>query len=181
MRNQALADTLRGLSRELHELRRRVAGQEIRGKVLEVDPAKALARLAIGKTAKGEQVKSPWLPYKQTAGAVKLHNPPSVGQVMTIRSETGDIEQGVVEPFYWNEDNTAPSTDGDKHVLTFGDVTVTLGGGALTFVVDGVTVVISGDGVTINGGRVEHDGLNIGSTHVHGGITPGPQDTLGPR
>jgi phage baseplate assembly protein gpV len=182
MRNlDTLVDTLRALKRETHELRRRIAGVEVRGKVKEVDANKLMLRLEIGKTDTGGSVLSPWVPWKQTAGALKIHSGPSIDQVMVIRSESGDIEQGVAEPFYWSETNPSPSNDLDEHVATLGDVKITLKGDSLLFEIAGVSLEISGAGVTINGGRVEHDGQNIGSTHVHGGVVKGSDDTLGPK
>lgn len=166
-------DAMLTVLERLQEHERRIGGHELRGKVKEVDTKKQLARLVIGKDDDGNEVLSPWLPYKQTAGAVKFHNPPSVGQVMSVRSESGDIEQGLIEPFRWNDENASPSEAEDEHVLTFGDVTVTLTGGNVTFAIGGVTVVVSGGGVTVNGGQIVHDGRNIGSTHKHTGVEPG--------
>jgi phage baseplate assembly protein V len=44
-------------------------------------------------------------------------------------------------------------------------------------VVGGVTVTQTSAGVAITGGTVTHNGKNIGATHVHGGIVPGPANT----
>lgn len=46
--------------------------------------------------------------------------------------------------------------------------------------VGGCTLTISADGFAFSGGRVTHDGLNIGSTHVHGGVKSGSSSTSGP-
>lgn len=40
-------------------------------------------------------------------------------------------------------------------------------GSKFTFKCGGVTMVVSGDGVAITGGKVTHEGKNIGSDHVH--------------
>lgn len=137
---------LLAIMERLQEHERRIGGSELKGKVTHVDPAKQLCRIEIGKDEDGKPVLSPWVTYKQTAGAMKFHNPPSVGQPMVIRSETGDIDQGMAEPFRWNDDNPTPSTDGSTHKMTFGDVTVTI-------VPGGVTIDVGGTGVTITGGE----------------------------
>lgn len=170
---KALSPLLRSAFARLHELERRVAGSEMRGKVTDVDPAKAMVRIEIGKDSDDQPVKSPWTPYKQTAGALKLHNPPSVGQVMAIRSETGDIEQGVAEAFHWSDDNAANSTDGDAHKLTFGDVTIDLTGGGLKLTAGGCVFDFTGTGFVQTGGLQEHDGHNVGKDHLHTEVTPG--------
>lgn len=164
-----LVETLREVNDRVHEQNRRLAGVEMRGKVKQVDTAKKKVRVVIGKDPDGQEVLSPWVPYKQTAGSVKLHNPPSVGQVMGIRSETGDVEQGVAEPFWWSDDNQSPSDAEDEHVLTFGDVKVTLSGGGLKFEAGGVSVDVTGAGLTVTGGDVTHNSKDIGATHKHPG------------
>jgi phage baseplate assembly protein gpV len=104
-------------------------------------------------------------------------------------SPTGDWQQAVALPMTWSDQNQSPSGSGDENVLTFGNVRATIkddltrvvvGGtefeitsGRVHIKVDGVTVEITGGGVSVTGGRVEHDGKNIGSTHIHGGVVPG--------
>lgn len=42
------------------------------------------------------------------------------------------------------------------------------------------SVVIIADSVAITSGSFTHNGVNVGSTHVHGGISPGGSNTSGP-
>ena len=175
----ALSPILRSIIARLQENDRRLAGGEVRGKVTEVNASEAWVRLEIGKDADGNPVLSPKVPYKQTAGALKLHNPPSVGQTMTIRSDSGDIEQGVAEAFHWSDDNPANSTDGEAHKLTFGDVTVDLSSGGLMLTVGGVTFNFTGDGFSQNGGQQKHDNHDVGVTHKHTEVVKG-SDLTGP-
>ena len=142
----AVTEVFRAIFERLQEHERRLGGAEMKGKATHVDPAKQLFRMEIGKDEDGQPVLSPWRPYKQTAGAMKFHNPPSVGQPMVLRSETGDIDQGTGEPFHWNDDNKTPSTDGDTHKMTFGSVTITIEPGR-------VTVDVGGTGIYITGGE----------------------------
>lgn len=168
-----LHTVLRSIYERLQEHDRRLAGNEMRGKVKEVDAKKALVRVAIGKDDTGGDVLSPWLPYKQAAGALKIHSAPSVGQTMAIRSETGDIQQGVAEPFHWNNDNKAPSEKGDEHILTFGDVKMTLIDGGFTLGIGGTNFKFSADGFIQNGGKIEHDGHLVDKDHVHTEVVAG--------
>lgn len=50
-------------------------------------------------------------------------------------------------------------------------------GASMSFSVGGVSVTISAAGMTIAGGRVEHDGKNIGKDHRHDGVTAGAANT----
>jgi len=150
-----IVNAFRQVFETLQEHDRRIAGSEMRGKVTEVDTDKALVRVAIGKDADGNDVLSPWVPYKQTAGAMKFHNPPSVGQVMAVRSETGDIEQGLAEPFRWNDNNQAPSKAGNEHVLTLGSVTVTVTGDKVRIQVGGAYLELTAGGLTAKTPQVD--------------------------
>lgn len=190
---EALSPILRSILARQQETDRRLAGGEVRGKVTEVNAAEAWVRVEIGKDSDGNPVLSPKVPYKQTAGALKLHNPPSVGQTMTIRSDSGDVEQGIAEAFHWSDENSATSTDGEAHKLTFGDVTIDLNddqvkftvGGAVvditasgvTITVGGVTFSLTGAGFTQTGGQQVHDGKDVGSTHTHTGVAVGGAET----
>jgi phage baseplate assembly protein gpV len=177
------------LASRVAELERRFSGTMRHGTVEEVDPGKQIVRLNFGKDVEGRPFLSPWIPYAQIAGALKVHTPPSKGQQFTLLSPTGDWQQAVALPMTWSDHNRSPSSKGDENVLTYGSVRATIkddltqvhvGGtefeitsGRVHIKVGGVTVEITGGGVSVTGGRVEHDGKNIGSTHIHGGVVPG--------
>lgn len=182
----SLHRALRSIFERLQEHERRLAGSQWRGKVKEVDAGRHLVRVLLGKDDDGGEVLSPWLPINQPAGALKLHSMPSVGQTVSIRSEGGDIEQGVAEPFHWTDENPSPSSDAAEHVLTFGDVTITLVSGGLKFQVGDTTVEFTGSKVAIttetleiDGESVKHNDKNVGHDHIHEGVDSGP-DLTGP-
>ncbi len=166
------------------ELERRVAGVMRHGVVAEVDPEKQRVRLDFGPSHGGEgKFLSPWVPYAQFSGALKVHTPPTVGQQLTAMSPTGDFRQAVAIPLTHSDQNPSPSGAGDQNVVTYGNVTMTVANdlvqvkvGGLTFeltgakaeiTVGGVAFKVSGSGVDITGGMVKHNGTNIGDTHTH--------------
>ena len=55
---------------------------------------------------------------------------------------------------------------------------------ALTGKADSITltgaITLNGD-VHINGGSLKHNGVNVGSTHTHLGVMPGPGSTATPQ
>jgi phage baseplate assembly protein gpV len=177
------------LASRVAELERRFSGIMRHGTVEEVDPGKQIVRMNFGKDVDGKPFLSPWVPYAQIAGALKVHTPPSKGQQFTMLSPTGDWQQAVALPMTWSDQNKSPSSNGDENVLTYGNVKATIkddltqvdvGGTVLEVTSDhvkitvgGVTVEITDGGVAITGGKVTHDGKNIGSTHIHGGVVPG--------
>lgn len=167
------------LSNRLAALERRVSGAMRHGTVAEVNTADGWVRLDLGPGTDGPLL-SPRIPYAQIAGALAVHAPPSVGQQMTFIAPGGDMRQALALPMSWGGGNASPASGADP-ALTFGDVRIDLTGGALTITVAGVTVSLSGAGLSITGGRVDHDGSDIGATHTHGGIVPGPANTNPPN
>ena len=125
-------------AKEIADLRNRIAELERiidnmfrMGKVEEVDPDKGTARLKIGKDPDGNDQLSPWRPYAQMAGALKVHAPPSKGQNMLLISPAGDTSQGVAIPMSWNNGNENPGKTKEANVITFGDARISLKGDAL--------------------------------------------------
>jgi phage baseplate assembly protein gpV len=161
------------LASRVADLERRFSGVMRHGTVEEVDPGKQIVRVKFGEDKDGKPFLSPWVPYAQIAGALKVHTPPTKGQQMTTMSPTGDWMQAVALPMHWSDQNPSPSSNGDENVLTYGNVRITVKDDLVQINVGGVSVNISSDGVAITGGKVTHDGKNIGSTHIHGGVVPG--------
>ena len=168
------------LAGRIAELERRISQIIRSGTVDQVDAASGLVRLKIGSGATGELL-SPWVSYGQTGGALKAHIPPSVGQQMTLMSPSGGFDQSIALPMGFSDANPSPSSAGDQNVITFGSATITLNGSGLTIAVGGVSMAISSAGVAITGGSVTHNGKNIGSTHIHGGVVSGPANTSVPN
>ncbi len=198
-----------------------------KGKVTDVDAKKQLYRQVVGTDPDGQDVKSPWIPYGQIAGALKIHSPPTVGQQMMLVSPDGDFPQAFGLPYTWSDDNPSPSDKGDNHVITFagsngktrysmaltttgiahqfhdsdgkvrsvvsqsadtighvfkdGDgaekSSVTLTATSVKTKVGDVAHELTKDGQKNTGGKMSHDGKDIGKTHKHGGIEPGAAQT----
>lgn len=164
------------LARRMAELERRMAASGRFGTVAEVDAARGLIRIDLG-----DGMLSPWVPYVQTAGALKVHSPPSIGQQMILVAPSGETSQGYATALSFGGGNGSPSTADDEHVATFGAVRMALTADSLAVSIGGVTLAISGAGVAITGGTVTHDGKNIGSTHTHGGVDRGTANTNPPN
>jgi phage baseplate assembly protein gpV len=129
-------------------LEQRAANMAIHGAVTDVDAAKQLARIRIGGTDE-EPYKSPWIPYGQFAGALKVHTPPTAGQNMTLFNPTGDPAQGVLLPMTWNNAFQSPSSKPDENVLTYGNVRMEIKDDRLFVKVGASEITITGGGVII--------------------------------
>ena len=177
--SETVTALLRSIFARLAEHERRIAGMNTPAKVVSVDHVAHKARFSIGKDVDGNDVLTPWLAYGQIAGALKVHNPATVGQTMMLRSANGDIEQAVAEPLFWSDENPAISDDGSIRKITFGDVTVTLSADGIDISVGGTVFHLSASGFAQSGGSVTHNKKNIGDDHIHTGVKPGGS-TSGP-
>lgn len=172
---------IRAVLARVTELERRIGAINMKGRVTDVDPATKKIRFEIGTDEDGNPVKSPWVPVKQRAGALKIHSLPSVGELVEATSDCGDVSQATASPCHWTDDNPSPSDDGDVHKLTFGDVSITVSSGGLTMNAGGVEFIFDGSGFRQNGGSIKHDGVVIDKTHDHGGVVRGGLFTDPPR
>jgi phage baseplate assembly protein V len=75
------------------------------GTVAEVDLKKARVRIKIGK------ITTNWIPWLTTAGAVKLWNPPVVGEQVCVVSQGGDLSLAVAIPSIFQSKFAAPGND----------------------------------------------------------------------
>lgn len=176
------------LSNRLSRIEARLAGMVRHGPVKEVNAAEGWVRLDLGGG-----LLSPKLPYAQVAGGLKIHAPPTEGQQMTAIAPGGDPTQAIALPMTWSDANASPSESGEENVLTYGSVRIelrgdeilaTVGGASLRMESDAVTISIggvswtlSGSGEQTTGGQVKHNSKNIGDTHRHGDVMPGPAPT----
>jgi phage baseplate assembly protein V len=155
------------------EVERRLLNMVRVGTITAVDPANGRARVTFG----GE-TESAWLPFTGgRVGGAKVWTPPTVGEQVVVMSPSGDTAQGIISGSIASDSNPAPSGDGGAVVLKLGATTVTVTASGATIEVGGVSMTISAGGVAITGGQVTHNGKNIGSTHQHSGIMPGPANT----
>lgn len=101
------------------DIERRLDNSLRHGKVTDVDTKKQLFRMEVAKQD-GKPMKSPWIPYGQTAGDYKHHRPPTKGQQMTVFSPNGEMRQSVALPMTWSDKNKSPSEKEDEHVTAYG-------------------------------------------------------------
>jgi phage baseplate assembly protein V len=85
------------------------------GTVAEVDLNKARVRIKIGK------ITTNWIPWLTTAGAVKLWNPPVVGEQVCVVSQGGDLSLAVAIPSIFQNKFAAPGNDPNTIRIEFSD------------------------------------------------------------
>lgn len=166
--------------RGVSEIDRRLANLIRIGQVAEVDPARALLRVALG----GEAV-SDWLPWVTArAGATRSFAAPSVGEQVVVLSPSGNTGQGVVLPSLFSVAGSAPASEAGVELVEFSD-------GTVVELRDGVVRVSCASAVEITApvvrivGDVEVTGdVRAGPIslreHLHGGVESGNDRTSVP-
>jgi phage baseplate assembly protein V len=81
------------------------------GTVAEVDLKKARVRVKIGK------ITTSWIPWLTTAGAIKIWNPPVVGEQVCVVSQGGDLSLAVAIPSIFC--NKFAALGNDANVIRF--------------------------------------------------------------
>jgi len=130
-------------------------------------------RLKLGEGEDGPYL-SPWYPHPETG---KSSVPLEKGQVVGVLNPSGDPRQGVLLRGGYSPSHASPNENMAANVFAAAGVRAEVVDGRLVVTAGDVTLTLSGAGLAVSGGRVEHDGRNIGSTHRHGGVRPGGAST----
>lgn len=159
------------------EMLKTAFGNSLKVGPVELVDAKKGYRLRLGGTD-DEPFLSPWYPHPESG---KTSVPLKKGQIVGIINPSGDPRQGLMFRAGYSDANPSPNEDMAANVFEDAGVRISIADGSLVIEAGGVTMTISGSGVSVTGGRFEHDGKNIGSTHVHGGIFRGGERTDAPE
>jgi len=145
---------------EVAELKRRQANVVRHGPVKEVDAKKRICRVQLNPDGDKEQpFKTAWIPYAQFAGDYKFHNPPTVGQNVTVFAPGGELSQAVALPFTWSDQFPSPSEKQDEHIVTFGKTKITIKKDLLEFLCGSASITLTESGkITLKGDLIETDG-----------------------
>lgn len=178
-----LPEQMDDLRRRLAALERRIGSQGRTGVVTAVDAANGLARVQL--TEGDAPMLTDWIPWVEpAAGANKTHNPPSVGQQVEIKSESGNLHDASIQGSLNSAANGRPSRADDEFVmLSVGDASIkaTSGGSAIVITVGGYSLTLSAAGAVNTGGALSHNGKDIGDTHSHKGVRTGTSNTGTPN
>ncbi len=167
---------IRALKVEIEQIKTSFGNAVHVGPVAVIDAEKGY-RIRLGGTDE-EPYLSPWYPHPETG---KSSVPLKVGQVVGRVNHGGDPRLGFLLRGGYSDGHPSPNQNMAANVFEDAGVRIEVADGALVITVGGVTHRISGDGIATTGGEITHDEKNVGSTHVHGGVTPGGAETAGPH
>lgn len=173
-RDTRLETQLADMAFRIAELERRARNRERTGTIVDLDLGKGLARVKISEE-NGKPFVGPWMPWSEVAsGGIKTHIPPTLGEQVKVRSENGDLTDGLIDMSIPSDANPRPH-DGPEAVITKGSTRIQIGDDVIemttaTLKVTGA-VEITGDVTTT--GAVFNNGHSIGSDHLHKDVMPG--------
>mgnify|MGYP001121111548 CR=1 FL=1 len=176
----------RAVRKRLAALERRVATMIMTGTAETSQGAKTKVRFD-DDAQDGKPFSSPLLPHAEASGkaggGVSRFRRIGDGEPVLVLSPGGELgEHSRVMPAGPVEQHPSPGTaEQDGEIIAIGNATLSIKDGAIALAVAGVKMVIAAGGITITGGTVRHDDLNIGASHVHGGVTPGGANTSIPQ
>lgn len=139
------------MSWERSEQDRRLHGMVRVGRVVEVDAARARARVNLG----GDTL-SDWLPWTAArAGAIKEWAPPGVGEQVVVISPGGESAQGVITGAIYQAAAPAPAQHGQMWGMKIGTSFLTMTAENITLAAGGSTLVIDAGGIRLNGAKID--------------------------
>lgn len=171
-------------------LSRMIGNMILLGKIEEIDLSGKCCRVRSGKNLTNWR---PWI--SQRAGTTRTWDPPTVGEQVLLLSPSGDLSACVVITGLFSTAHPAPGSSAAEHITEYPDgariaynhVTGALEAtGIQTALVQAATqVTIDCPAVHFTGsltvdGDVTASGISL-VNHVHGGITPGGDDTGAPQ
>lgn len=107
----------------IEEIERRIENRKRKGKVVEVDAEKGVARVALGKDpATGTPYISPPIPWKELRmGFIKTHFPVEEGEQVTVESDSGDFTDAVIDTSLPSNANPRPHNKKREAMIKIGD------------------------------------------------------------
>ncbi len=123
-------DQIAQLYKEVAELNRRLQNSKRTGKISETDYENGKYRVEFKELgSNGKPYLSPWIPVKEIAmGEIKAHFPLSIGEQVTVVSESGDLSDAEIEGSIPSDDNPRPHNKGGEAVITIGETRLTITG-----------------------------------------------------
>ncbi len=161
--DQRVAKAFRQLLKSVEDLNRRMSSLVISGPVAAVDGDRVRIELAPAGPD-GKKLLSPWVQVQEMAGATGSRFPVAVGDPMRLLSPNGDIgSNSLAIRDGYTKDAPSPA-EGEELALKHG--------GCAIRIVDG-KIRLEGP-VEIVGPSVSHNDRNIGDSHKHHDVMPGP-------
>tara|TARA_R110002124_G_scaffold284368_1_gene461508 strand:- start:27750 stop:28328 length:579 start_codon:yes stop_codon:yes gene_type:complete len=178
---EIIARGFRNIRKSIDEIGRRLAASHMTGKVAEIDGNKVRLELLPADPRTGKPFLSPWVQLQDAAGGTASHTPVAIGDPMRLLSPFGEIGQASIAVRDSHvQDSPNPASDPDELVLMHAGNEIRMRAGSMLLKRGSTTFELTDEGfvqvaydIAITSSRLSHNGLDVGSTHKHGGVVPG--------
>jgi GpV Apex motif len=178
-RHDPVVAALVNVAKAVDDLHRRQAATILSGTVHEVDGNRLRLKLGETDSRTGKEFLSPWVQRQELAGGSASNMPVKVGDPMRLLSPNGEIgAQSLAIRDSHTDEKQNPEQD-KEFVLTHDGATLRMNGSGIVLDVGGSSLSIKGGEVKVTSGVLKHNSKNVGDSHVHTGVMPGPA-TSGP-
>lgn len=152
------------------------------------DAARRTCRVEIpGLTDGGDVLPEAEIEYpigeKSKAGAQSTEVEVLPGDTVWVAFIGGDARHPIITG--WRNPQAGNSTGWRRfhqaNIELLADAVMRLIAGGDVLIQSGGTLTLKASSVAIESGTLTHNGVNVGDTHVHGGILPGPANTATPH
>jgi phage baseplate assembly protein gpV len=119
------------------------------------------------------------VPWMEPAGDIVEWTPLSAGQRVMLVSPGGQVGRAFIIPGGYTDSVQQPHDKGAEKRIKIGGSQVTISASGFLFEAGGTTFSMTAAGFAQTGGMVKHNDHDIGDTHKHTDVIPGP-DLTGP-
>jgi hypothetical protein len=177
----ALAREFRSIYKAIDDVQRRVSTTMMTGKVAAIEGRRVRLELLPADSRTGKPFLSPWVQLQEAAGITSSNMPVRLGDPMRLLSPNGELgPQSLAIRDSHTRDNPNPA-NGSELVLGHDGAVIRMSGSAVSIELADMSVTMSGGRISIASDELTHNGLDVGSTHVHGGVERGAADTSTPH
>lgn len=162
----------RSIFKAIDDLDRRAAATMLNGKVAEIDGDRVRLEI-LPEGAAGKPFLSPWVQVQEAAGATGSHFPVKKGDPMRLLSPNGEVgtRSLAVRDGYTSANPNPTDKKQNELALAYGGASIRLSGGKIQLIGE----------VEAIGGKLTHNDVNVGETHKHTDVLPGPSLTGPPQ
>lgn len=160
---------------DIEELVRRIVDQQMSrqpkkhaAEVTSYDPK----RHAVKAKAQPSGVESGWMPIATShiGDGIGVAIGPNIGDQIIVDYLNGDIDSPFMAGRLHSDKEQPPQANSGEMVLQTAGAKIATSGGSVSISAGGGTLELAG-------GSLKHNGVEIGSTHKHGGVTIGAGQT----
>lgn len=176
-----LGREFRQIWKALDDNQRRTAAAIMPGVVAEIDGKRIRVELGPEDPRTGKKFLSPWVQMQESAStqsASTSNIPVAVGDPVRLLSPNGELgPHSLAVRDSHTDDAPNPAGEDNELVIAFGGCALRMRDGLLTIEQGSARFEIANGDAKVVSNTWHHNAKNVGDTHKHTGVIPGPSNT----